>query len=167
MAVGALFLIVGILGFIPGITTNYDSMQFAGHDSGAKLFGIFQVSILHNIVHLAFGVLGLTLGRSPGTAKGFLVGGGIVYLLFWIYGLIVNKSHEANFVPFNRADDWLHFVLGAGMIALGLALARKVGSRSAVGGAHSRGDLPPGSTAPRGGQEPRGTRGTRGPRDTR
>ncbi len=166
MGVGALFLLVGILGFIPGITTNYDTMQFAGHDSNAKLFGLFQVSVLHNIVHLLFGVLGLTLGRSPGTAKAFLVWGGAAYLLFWIYGLLVNKNHEANFVPFNRADDWLHFFLGLGMIALGLLTARKVKSRSAVGGgAHSRGDLPPGSTAPRGRQEPRG--GARGPRDMR
>lgn len=34
LAVGAVFLLVGILGFIPGITTNYDTMTFAGHQSG-------------------------------------------------------------------------------------------------------------------------------------
>ncbi|HLN75388.1 MAG TPA: DUF4383 domain-containing protein, partial [Nocardioidaceae bacterium] len=41
-AVGAVFLVVGILGFIPGITTNYGAMTFAGHESGAHLLGIFQ-----------------------------------------------------------------------------------------------------------------------------
>ncbi|HLU43103.1 MAG TPA: DUF4383 domain-containing protein, partial [Microthrixaceae bacterium] len=46
--VGVVFLLVGVLGFIPGITTNYDAMEFAGHESGAELFGVFQVSILHN-----------------------------------------------------------------------------------------------------------------------
>ena len=38
-AVGAVFLLVGILGFVPGITTDYDSMEFAGHESDAKLLG--------------------------------------------------------------------------------------------------------------------------------
>ncbi len=60
-AVGAVFLLVGILGFIPGITTNYGAMEFAGHQSDAMLLGIFQVSMLHNIVHLLFGVAGLAL----------------------------------------------------------------------------------------------------------
>ena len=54
-----MFLLVGVLGFVPGITTDYDSMTFADHESGAELLGIFQVSVLHNIVHLLFGVGGL------------------------------------------------------------------------------------------------------------
>ena len=57
--VGIVFLLVGVLGFIPGITTDYDSMTFADQDSGAELLGVFQVSVLHNIVHLLFGVGGL------------------------------------------------------------------------------------------------------------
>ncbi|WP_329812755.1 DUF4383 domain-containing protein, partial [Streptomyces sp. GSL17-113] len=62
--VGAVFLVVGILGFIPGVTTDYGTMQFAGHESQAMLFGVFQVSILHNIVHLLFGVVGLAAMRT-------------------------------------------------------------------------------------------------------
>ena len=158
MAVGALFLIVGILGFIPGITTNYGSMGFAGHESQAKLFGIFQVSILHNLVHLVFGVLGLILGRSPGTAKNFLVWGGAVYLLLWVYGLFIDKGHAANFIPVNRADDWLHFLLGVGMIALGLLTTRGKTRPAVEGGHRATGDLPPGSTAPRGRDETRDPR---------
>ena len=46
--VGIVFLLVGIAGFIPGITTNlYDGLEFAGDGSEAELFGLFQVSILH------------------------------------------------------------------------------------------------------------------------
>lgn len=56
----------GVLGFIPGITTNYSQLTFAGHDSAALLLGIFQVSILHNIVHLLFGVAGIFMARLPG-----------------------------------------------------------------------------------------------------
>jgi hypothetical protein len=118
--VGATFLLVGILGFIPGITTDYDMMEFAGHDSHAQLFGIFDVSVLHNIVHLLFGVAGLALARTHDTARWYLVGGGVVYLGLWLYGLAIDKASDANFVPVDGADDWLHFGLGVGMILLGL-----------------------------------------------
>jgi hypothetical protein len=123
--VSAVFLLVGILGFIPGITTDYGDMEFAGHESGAMLLGIFKVSILHNLVHLAFGVVGLAMARSASGAKTYLIGGGAVYLVLWLYGLVIDKDSGANFVPLNTADDWLHFVLGVGMIALGVVLGRR------------------------------------------
>ncbi|WPO76589.1 MULTISPECIES: DUF4383 domain-containing protein [unclassified Streptomyces] len=120
-----MFLLVGVLGFIPGITTDYDTMKFASHDSGAKLLGIFQTSILHNLVHLAFGAAGVAMARSAAGARTFLLVGGAVYLVLWLYGLIIDHHSSANFVPLNNADDWLHFVLGLGMIALGVLLTRR------------------------------------------
>jgi hypothetical protein len=123
-AVGAVFLLVGILGFIPGVTSNYGFLAFAGHDSGALLLGIFQVSILHNIVHLLFGVAGLLMARTFNQAKNYLLYGGVIYLVLWIYGLLVGHNTPANFVPVNNADNWLHLVLGIGMIALALLLSR-------------------------------------------
>ncbi|MET9390554.1 DUF4383 domain-containing protein [Streptomyces sp. NPDC006624] len=125
LLVGAVFLLVGILGFIPGITTNYDTMEFASHDSGAELLGVFQVSVLHNLVHLAFGVAGLALSRTASGARTYLLAGGAVYLVLWLYGLIIGHDTAANFVPLNTADDWLHFFLGIGMIALGVLLTRR------------------------------------------
>lgn len=119
-AVGAVFLLVGILGFVPGVTTNFDLLMIAGHESGALLLGIFAVSVLHNIVHLAFGVAGLVMSRTASAAKAFLVGGGIIYLVVWLYGILVDESSAANLVPVNAADNWLHLALGVGMIALGL-----------------------------------------------
>jgi hypothetical protein len=121
---GVVFLIVGIGGFIPGLTTDYDQLSFAGHHSTAKLLGLFMVSILHNIVHLLFGIAGLALARSPRSARTFLIGGGVIYLLLWIYGLVINHDSAANFVPVNTADNWLHLGLAAAMIALGLLTGR-------------------------------------------
>ena len=121
-AVGAVFLLVGVLGFVPGVTTGMDQLMFAGHESDALLLGIFAVSVLHNIVHLAFGVAGLVMARTASAAKLFLVGGGAVYLVVWLYGVLVNESSAANFVPLNTADNWLHLALGVGMIALGSLL---------------------------------------------
>ncbi len=115
LVVGAVFLLVGILGFIPGITTDYDTLTFAGHHSEAALLGIFQVSILHNIVHLLFGVAGgILLARTVATAFLYLVAGGAIYLVLWVYGLVIDQDSGANFVPVNTADNWLHFVLGSG-----------------------------------------------------
>ncbi|MDQ0871055.1 arginine exporter protein ArgO [Arthrobacter sp. V1I9] len=124
-AVGAVFLLVGILGFIPGITSNYDTLSFAGHDSGALLLGIFQVSVLHNIVHLLFGVAGILMSRINDQARNFLLYGGVIYLILWLYGLIIGHDTPANFVPVNNADNWLHFVLGIAMIALAILLSRE------------------------------------------
>lgn len=122
LVTSVVFLLVGIAGFVPGITTSYNELSFAGHGSGAMLLGIFQVSILHNIVHVLFGVVGLLMARTATGARSFLIGGGIVYLVLWVYGLIVGDTSAANFVPLNAADDWLHLVLAIGMAGLGLLL---------------------------------------------
>jgi hypothetical protein len=132
--VGVVFLLVGVLGFIPGITTNFGDLSFAGHDSDARLFGLFQVSILHNIVHLLFGIAGLAVARTASQARTYLVFGGVIYLVLFVYGLIVGQESAANFVPVNTADDFLHLILGIGMIGLGLALTR---DRRGVAGATS------------------------------
>ncbi|GAA3680197.1 DUF4383 domain-containing protein [Arthrobacter ginkgonis] len=124
MAIGAVFVLVGLLGFIPGVTTNYDQLAFIGHHSTALLLGIFQVSILHNIVHILIGVAGLALARTPAGARNYLIWGGVVYLVLWLYGLVIGHDSAANFVPVNMADNWLHLFLGAGMVVLGLLLGR-------------------------------------------
>jgi arginine exporter protein ArgO len=132
LLVGVIFLLVGVLGFIPGITTHYDTMKFAAHHSEAKLLGIFQVSILHNLVHLAFGLAGLALSRTASQARMYLLVGGAIYLILWIYGLVIDHDSAANFVPLNTADNWLHLVLGIAMIALGVLLTRGRGTTRTV-----------------------------------
>jgi Domain of unknown function (DUF4383) len=127
MLVGIVFLLVGILGFIPGITTDAPG-NFAGDDSDAELLGIFQTSILHSIVHLLFGIAGLALARTWDGARTFLIGGGVIYLLLWLLGLIGG----ANWIPTNTADDWLHFALGAGMVGAGFLLSRERAATTAM-----------------------------------
>jgi hypothetical protein len=131
MVVGAVFLLVGVLGFIPGITSDYDTMSFAGHQSDAKLLGLFEVSILHNIVHILFGVAGLAMAKTARSATSYLVGGGVIYLVLALYGAVIDRSSNANFVPVNGADNVLHLVLGIGMIGLGLVGQRAL--KSSVG----------------------------------
>ncbi|GAB1511684.1 DUF4383 domain-containing protein [Actinophytocola sp. KF-1] len=115
-AAGAVFLLVGVLGFLPWATTGHDGMTFAGHESTAELFGVFQVSVLHNLLHVAFGVAGLALATSARGARVFLVGGGLVYVALFAYGLVV--ARDADVVPVNAADNWLHLGLAVGLLAL-------------------------------------------------
>jgi hypothetical protein len=86
---------------------------------------VFMVSVLHNIVHLLFGIVGIALSRSAASARLYLIVGGVIYLVLWIYGLVIDMKSAANFVPLNTADNWLHLVLGVGMIALGFALGER------------------------------------------
>jgi hypothetical protein len=122
---GLAFLAAGILGFIPGITTNYDDLSFAGSDSGAELLGLFQVSILHNIVHLLFGVAGLALARTWDGARSYLLGSGVIYSVLFVYGLLVSGGSDANFVPMNNADDALHLALAVGLLGSWWVAARE------------------------------------------
>jgi hypothetical protein len=119
LLVGALFLAVGALGFVPGVTTHYGDLSFAGRGRDAQLLGTFSVSILLNLVHLAFGIAGVALARRAPTARTYLLGGGAVSLAVWLIGVI----GIGGWIPVNTADNWLHLVLGVGMIVLGPATA--------------------------------------------
>jgi len=129
LLVGIVFLIVGLAGFIPGLT-DFNFFQLAGSGSRALLLGLFQVSVRYSLVHLLFGILGVALARSSSGARGFLIWGGIIYAVLWLYGLIVPGDSAANFVPLNGADNWLHLLLAVGMVLLGLVLGGRRGART-------------------------------------
>ncbi|MBA2297644.1 MAG: DUF4383 domain-containing protein [Actinobacteria bacterium] len=118
--VGIVFLLVGIAGFVPGITTNlYDGLEFAGNEGNAELLGLFQISILHNIVHALFGV-GILMAATPSGARTFLLGSGALYVVLLLMGIVGG----GDWVPINDADNWLHLGLAAGLIGLGLITTR-------------------------------------------
>lgn len=125
--VGIAFVAVGVLGFIPGATTGIESgMHAAGHQSDHLLLGVFQVSVLHNVLHLGLGLVGLALAAKARLARLYLLGGGAVYLILFAYGLFVaGRDDAANFIPLNWADNWLHLGLAAGMILLAVLLGRR------------------------------------------
>ncbi len=113
---GVVFLLVGILGFIPGITVSYDQLEFAGEESDAELLGLFQVSVLHNIAHMLFGV-GILAARRHRTALQYLLVAGVVYVVLLVYGLIASEKGGENFLPTNNGDDVLHAGLALALLA--------------------------------------------------
>lgn len=123
MVFGAIFLFAGIAGFIPGITTAFDRIDVYD-EPGAKLLGIFAVNWLHNIVHLLSGVAGLAMARTHDQARSYLIGGGVIYLVLWIYGMAIDQTSPANFVALNTAANWLHLGLGLGLLGSGIAFGK-------------------------------------------
>ncbi|MDM4720316.1 DUF4383 domain-containing protein [Micromonospora sp. WMMA1363] len=128
LAAAGILLLVGVLGFVPGITTDYAAMRFAGRHSEAMLLGLFQVSVLLNILHLSSGLVGLALARRIAGARAFLAVGGALYLGLWLYGFFIHRGSVANFIPVNDADTWLHLAIGFGMLACGLLISGQVGT---------------------------------------
>ena len=107
---GVVFLLVGILGFVPGITDDAPG-SFAGEDSDGSLFGVFQTSVLHNLAHLAFGI-GILAARKHATALTYLLVGGIAYAGLFLLGLLGGMD----WLPADDTDDWLHLALAAGLL---------------------------------------------------
>ena len=119
-AVGAVFLLVGILGFVPWVVRMFGELSFIGPESDAKLLGLFEISVVHNIVHMLFGV-GLLAARRSSWSVRYLLIGGVTYAIVFLYGLaVVDSSSSVNFLPVNTADNVLHLGLAVGMIALGV-----------------------------------------------
>ena len=83
------------------------------------------MSVLHNIVHLLFGVAGLALARTWDGARSYLLGAGVIYAVLFVYGLLVGSGTDANFVPMNTADDLLHLALAVGLLGSWWVAARE------------------------------------------
>jgi hypothetical protein len=123
--VGLLLIVAGIAGFL---RTGFGEM--ASHDH-SMLFG-FAVNPLHNVVHLAIGVLGLLMASSSGLARTY---GWILFLGYgavFVWGLMIEGiisrnpvSGAGNPLNLNAADNWLHLVLAAVGLLIAVAPARR------------------------------------------
>ena len=112
---GILFLVVGIAGFIPGLTTEHSHPDVT-LDAGLGLeLGLFPVNVAHNAVHLLFGVWGLLAARSMKAATTYGKGVATAYGLLTVLGLIPAAKLWTLFglVPLYGHDVWLHALLAA------------------------------------------------------
>ena len=110
---GIVFLIVGIGGFIPGLTdhtaTPHEDLTMTsgyGHE-----LGLFPINLLHNIVHIIFGLWGLLAYRSYSGARTYARGVAIIYAVFVVMGLIDGLNTTFGLVPLYGNDVWLHALL--------------------------------------------------------
>lgn len=109
-AVGIVLTLVGILGFVPGITSD------------GLLLGIFAVDTLHNIVHLVTGVLALVAAMGSGAYVGlYFKVFGVIYALVAVAGLAMG-SPVLGLIEANMADHVLHIALAAVFLYAGFGM---------------------------------------------
>jgi hypothetical protein len=116
MILGAVFVLIGILGFVPGInsmiTGDDPNLTFEGPGHG-YLLGLFHVNVLHNLVHILFGVMGLLMARSFDSAVMYARIVAVSYGLLTIMGLIsaANMNNTFGLIPIHGNDVWLHALI--------------------------------------------------------
>jgi len=112
IAFGVVFLLAGVLGFVPGITTN------------EMMLGIFHVNVSHNVVHLLSGAVALIAGlTSTAYARIYFRVFGVVYALVAALGFYVGNGMLLGLISNNMADVWLHAVIA--LVALWLGFMAK------------------------------------------
>ena len=111
---GVVFILVAIMGFIAPGGMN---MQPTDPATSAQALGMFPVNLLHNIVHVLFGLWGLAASRSWGGSSSFFRTGGIIYAVLTICGFFFPDGF--GLVPLGGNDIWLHGILAVAMLAIG------------------------------------------------
>lgn len=120
---GIVFLVVGIAGFIPGLVMPFaaEHPELAINASAGQLFGLFPVNVLHNIVHILFGIWGLVAWRSiPGSIT-YARSVAIIYAVLLVMGLIPVLHTTFGLIPLYGHDVWLHAALAAVAAYFGFA----------------------------------------------
>ena len=112
---GVAFLLFGILGLFVHNGMGMD----ADNETTGRLLGLFPVNLLHNIVHLAFGVWGLVASRSWGASRSYGRIGAIIYAVLVVMAFVDPTTF--GLVPIGSHDIWLHAVLAAGLAYIGFA----------------------------------------------
>ena len=108
MLFGLVFLAVGILGFVPGVTNN------------EMLLGVFMVNSAHSIVHIVSGAIFLFASMSgAGAARLWFQLFGVIYAIVAVLGFMNPNGMLLGMISNNPADTWLHVVLAVAMLAIG------------------------------------------------
>jgi hypothetical protein len=106
---GIVYLAVGVLGFIPGLTQPAPvAPDLEVSEMYGRLLALFPVNLLHNIVHLAIGLWGVLGSRTLSGAVTFSRSIAILYGLLAILGLIPVTDTLFGLVPIYSHDVWLH-----------------------------------------------------------
>ena len=110
---GIVFLLVGIAGFIPPLmqAMHPEHPTLTVNANAGQLLGLFPVNVLHNIVHLLFGLWGLASFRSVTCAKLYARGVAIIYAVLKVAGFIPGLDTLFGLVPLYGNDIWLHALL--------------------------------------------------------
>ena len=116
---GVAFLLIGVLGFVSGGMSMEADPALA-----PKILGLFPVNVLHNAVHLLFGVWGLAASRTVSGATQYAKIAGGIYVVLAILGFIAPSTF--GLIPIGGHDIWLHALLGGVLVAVGFMAPKSV-----------------------------------------
>jgi hypothetical protein len=127
---GIVFLLVGVAGFIPGVTSSHSHPDVLVTSGLGLVFGLFPVNVLHNLVHLLFGAWGLWAARDHGNSRIYARVVAVSYALLTVMGLIPAMRLHTTFglVPLYSHDVWLHALLA--LVAAYFGFSRRFEARS-------------------------------------
>ncbi len=140
LIVGIVYLVIGIAGFIPGLVQGQDYPDLAVDAGSGALLGLFPVNVVHHLVHLLIGVLGIAAYRAFDSARLYARGLAIVYGVLAVMGLISAANLHTMFglTPLFSHDVWLH--AGTALIAAYFGWGPVEARNEAVSGAASIGN---------------------------
>jgi hypothetical protein len=112
LVLGVIYLIVGVLGFIPGPLRDppANAADLTVATSYGYLFGLFPVNVLHNLFHIVIGIWGVSAARFPNGPRKFAKSIAIIYGVLTVFGLLPGLNTLFGLLPLNGHDVWLHAV---------------------------------------------------------
>lgn len=127
LAMGIIYLIVGILGFFPALMSAPPANAPAMEAPYGLLFGMFPINTLHNIVHIAIGAWGLLVYKDPDDARLYARSLAILYAALGVFGLIPALNTVFGLVPLFGHDVWLHLATAAAAAYFGFVSPETIG----------------------------------------
>ena len=114
MFFGIVFLAIGILGFVPGITKD------------EMLLGIFHVNAVHSVVHIVSGAIFLFASMAgAGAARLWFQLFGVIYALVAVLGFMNGDKPILGLISSSTNNTWLHVVLAVVMLAIGFGTSKQ------------------------------------------
>jgi hypothetical protein len=123
--VAGMLLTLSCFGFLRLLAVHLEYLDLRATGSETLLFGLFHVSVLHNVVHLLLGAVAVVSAGSLRRCRMFLASTGGVMLALVLYGMVDRTPLIPDLVPTGAADTWLHAILAITMFVAGTVRTKK------------------------------------------
>lgn len=131
LILGIVYLLIGVMGLIPGLITSVAHEGVAVNTLEGNLLGIFPVNIVHTLVHLIIGVWGIAAYRSYDSARSYAKVVGVLFLVLFLMGLVPGLNTMFGMAPLMGADVWLHLLTGLAGVYFGFIHSERAVDRMA------------------------------------
>jgi uncharacterized protein DUF4383 len=129
MVAGVIYIVVGVLGFVPRLLTSPADAPPLALDRGyGYLFGLFPVNILHSLVHLGIGVWGVVAARTLAAARTYAASLAIIFGVLTVLGLVPRLNTVFGLLPLFGHDIWLHALTAIAAAYFGFRETRMAGA---------------------------------------